>query len=157
MKVYYVKSFPSCSDSKESTCNAGDLGSICGWGKSPRVGNGNSLQHSCLENSMDRGAWWTTVHSVTKSQTWLGSWTTTTYDLYPNRGGLVAQSCPTLCNPVDCSLPGSSVHGVSQARILELVVIFFSRASSQTRDWTWVSCIVGRFFTNWDIREAPVS
>ena len=53
--------------------------------------------------------------------------------------GLVAQSCPTLCDPLDCSLPGSSVHGILQARILEWVTISFSRASSQCRDQTWVS------------------
>ena len=57
---------PSGSGSKESTCNAGDLGSIPGSGRSPEKGNGNPLQHSCLENSMDREAWWVTVHGVTK-------------------------------------------------------------------------------------------
>ena len=60
---------------------------------------------------------------------------------------VVAQSCPTLCNPMDCSSPGSSAHGILQVRILEWVVIPFSRGSSQPRDWTWVSCIAGRFFT----------
>ena len=55
------------SDSKESTCNVGDLGSIPGLGKSPGGGHGNLLQYSCLENPMDRGAWWATVHGVTKS------------------------------------------------------------------------------------------
>ena len=59
----------------------------------------------------------------------------------------VAQSCPTLCNPKDYSPPGSSVHGVSQARILEWVTIFFSRESSQSRGQTHDSCIAGRFFT----------
>ena len=59
----------------------------------------------------------------------------------------VAQSCPTLCNPMDCSLPGSSVHGIFQARILEWVAISFSRGSSQPRDQTPVSCIAGRRFT----------
>ena len=58
----------------------------------------------------------------------------------------VAQSCPTLCDPTDCSLPGSSVHGIFQARILEWVAISFSRRSSQPRDWTQVSRIVGRCF-----------
>ena len=53
---------------------------------------------------------------------------------------LVAQSCPTLCNPVDCSPPGSSVPGILQARILKWVAIPFSRGSSWLRDWTWVSC-----------------
>ena len=57
------------------------------------------------------------------------------------------QSGPTLCDPMDCSLPGSSVHGILQARILEWVVIPFSRGSSQPRDRTLVSCIAGRFFT----------
>ena len=60
-------------------------------------------------------------------------------------GGLVAQSCPTLCDPTDCSLPGSSVHGIYQARIPKWIVISFSRGSSRPRDRTWVSRIVGRF------------
>jgi len=64
----------------------------------------------------------------------------------------VAQSCPTLCNPMDCSLPGSSVCGIFQARILEWVAISFRR-SSQPRDWTQVSRVVGRRFTVWATRE----
>ena len=59
---------------------------------------------------------------------------------------LVAQSCLTLCDPVGCSSPGSSVHGISQARILEWVAIPFSRGSSWPRYQTLVSCIPGRFF-----------
>ena len=58
------------------------------------------------------------------------------------------------CNPIDCSLPGSSVHGISQSRILKWVAISFSRGSSWSRDKTWVSCIAGRFFTDWATREA---
>ena len=54
---------------KESACNVGDVGSIPGLGRSPGEGNGNPLQCSCLENPLDRGAWWATVHGVTKSQT----------------------------------------------------------------------------------------
>ena len=61
--------FPGGSDGKESALNEGDLGSIPGSRRSPGKGNGNPLQYSCLENSMDRGAWWATVHGVTKSQT----------------------------------------------------------------------------------------
>ena len=60
------------------------------------------------------------------------------------------QSCPTLWDPMDCSPPGSSVHGILQARILEWVAIPFSRGSSWSRDWNCISCgfcIVGRFFT----------
>ena len=57
------------------------------------------------------------------------------------------------CNPMDCSLPGSSACGILQARILEWIAISFSRGSSQLRNRTRVSCIAGRFFTNWAIRE----
>ena len=60
---------------------------------------------------------------------------------------LVAQSCLTLCNPMVCSLPGSSVHGILQARILEMVAIPFSRQSSQPRHRTQFSCIAGRILT----------
>ena len=60
---------------------------------------------------------------------------------------LVAQSCPTLCDPTDHSLPGSSVHGILQARVLEWVVMPSSRGSSLLRNETWVSRIAGRFFT----------
>ena len=62
---------------------------------------------------------------------------------------LVAQLCSTLCNPMDYSLPGLSVHGILQARILEWVAIPFSRGSSQPWDQTQVSRIAGRFFTVW--------
>ena len=64
----------------------------------------------------------------------------------------VPQSCPTLCDPMDSSLPGSSDHGILQLRILEWVAIPFSRGSSRWRDWTWVSCIASRFFTIWATR-----
>ena len=60
---------------------------------------------------------------------------------------LVAQSRPTLCNPMDCSPPGHSVHGIIQERILEWVAIPFSRGSSPPRDRTQVSHVAGRFFT----------
>ena len=67
---------------------------------------------------------------------------------------LVAQSCLSLCDPMDYSPTGSSVHGILQARILEWVAISFSRESSWSRDWTWLSCVAGRFFTIWGTREA---
>ena len=69
--VGYYWVFPGGSDSKESSCSVRDLGSIPGWGRSLGGGCDNPLQHSCLENPMDRGAWWAIVHSITKSQTWL--------------------------------------------------------------------------------------
>ena len=59
----------------------------------------------------------------------------------------VTQFCPTVCDPMDCSLPGSSVHVIFQARKLQWVAIPFSRISSQPKDRTQVSCIAGRFFT----------
>ena len=61
--------FPCGSAGKESTCNTGDLGSIPGLGRSPGEGKGYPLQYSCLENSMDRGAWWATVQGIAKNQT----------------------------------------------------------------------------------------
>ena len=68
---------------------------------------------------------------------------------------LVAPSCPILWNPMDYSLPGSSVHGILQAGILEWVAMPLSRGSSWPREQTWVSCIAGKFFTIWATREAP--
>ena len=71
-----TKQFPGGSDNKVSAYNAGDPGSIPGWGRSPGEGNGNPLQYSCPENSMDGGAWWAIVHGVTKSRTQLSDFTT---------------------------------------------------------------------------------
>ena len=65
----------------------------------------------------------------------------------------VAQSCRTLCDPKDCSLPGSSVHAIFQAIVLEWIAISFSTGSSPPRDQTQVSCIVDRCFTIWGTRE----
>ena len=65
MLIYFVTTvpgFPGGSDSKESAYNAGDMGSIPGSGRSPGERNGNTVQNSCLENSMDEGAWWAPVH-----------------------------------------------------------------------------------------------
>ena len=62
------------------------------------------------------------------------------------------QLCATLCDPMDYSLPGSSVHGTLRARILEWVAIPFSRESSQPKDWTQVSHIAGQFFITWATR-----
>ena len=67
-----------------------------------------------------------------------------------------AQLCLILCSPMDCSLLGSSVHGILQARILESVAIPFSKRSFWLRNRAWVSCIAGRFFTIWATREAQL-
>ena len=69
---------------------------------------------------------------------------------------LAAQLCPTFCDPIDCSLPGSSVHGIFQARVLEWVAFPFSRGSSRPRDQTQVYWIAGRFFTIWVTRATDI-
>ena len=61
--------FPGDLDGKESTCSTGDPGLIPGWGGYPKEGNGYPLQYPCLENALDRGAWWATVPGIAKSQT----------------------------------------------------------------------------------------
>ena len=80
-----LSGFPAGSDCKESACQAGDLGLIPGSGRSPGEGNGNPLQYSCLENSMDKGAWWATVHGVTKSRTQLNTFTFTSVTIKTKR------------------------------------------------------------------------
>ena len=179
------------------------MGWITGSERSPGGVHDNPLQCFCLENPMDREAWWDPVHRVPELET-----TKTTGHVNKSQKGLcwqhqntvlgepnvlfccsvrvhkwpgkccsvnleskrvylyricewwkwkeseVAQSCPTLCNPMDCSLPGSSIHGIFQARILEWVAISFSRGSSWPRDQARVSLIVGRRFTVWATREA---
>ena len=67
--VFLGLGFPGGSDSKESACNAGDPDSIPGSGRNPGEGNGNPFQYSCMENPMDRGTWWATLHGVAKRQT----------------------------------------------------------------------------------------
>ena len=91
-----------------------------------------------------RGRFFTTSSTWEALSEWLGE----------VKWSEVAQSCPTLCNPVNCSLPGSSVHRIFQARVLEWVAISFSRGSSQPRDQTRVSRTAGRRFTIWATREA---
>ena len=145
--------------------NAGDIrdvGLIPGLGRSPGGGHGNPLQYSCQQNPTGRGAWRATIHRVVKSDT-SSPWTHTERRYHAYLHGLRAQcesernsstppwgvlhacmltqSCPTLCDPVDYSPPGSSVRGVSQARILEWVAISYSRGSSQPRDQTHISYV----------------
>ena len=90
-----MESFPGGSDSEESVCNEGDQGSIPGSGRSPGGGNGNPLQYSCLENPMDRGAWWATVHGVTKSQTRLSGYTTPTEKMNKQATDWEKDTCQT--------------------------------------------------------------
>ena len=117
--------FPDGSVGKESACNAEDLNLIPGLGRSPGEGNGYPLQYCCLEDSMDRGAWWATVHGITESNM-------TKRLLLSSAAAAAAakslQSCPTLCDPTDGSPSGSPVPGILQARTLEWVAISFSNA-----------------------------
>ena len=120
---------------QQPACNAGYLGSIPGWGRSPGGGHGNPLQYSCMENSMDRGIWQATGHKVAKSWTQLSDWhfhfhtsNIPFLSIYPREIKtfshlkmwpineyfdmlllLLAKSlqlCPTLCDPIDSSPPG---------------------------------------------------
>ena len=75
MDELHLVSFPGGSEVKVSVCYTGELGSIPGSGRSPGEGNGNPFQDSCLENPVDREAWWATVHGVVKSQTRLSDFT----------------------------------------------------------------------------------
>ena len=92
-----------------------------------------------------------TGSSQPRDQNWVSSIVDRRFTIWAM---LVTQSCPTLCDLMDCSPPGSSLHEIFQARILEWVAISFSRGSSQPRDRTQVTCTVGRFFTEWATREA---
>ena len=109
--VQYVRNLPAVQETQVPSL---------GLGRSPGEGNGNQLQYSFLKNLMVRGAWQATVQRITKSQMFVCA---KSLQLYL-----------TLCNPMDCSRPGSSVCGILQARILEWVVMPFSRRSSQPRD-----------------------
>ena len=137
-----LPSFPFGSAGKESVCNARDLGSIPWWGRSPEEGKGYPLQYSGLENSMDY-----TVHGVAKSRTWLSYFhfhfllSQTPVSLLCMHACKLLQSCPTHCEPMDCSPPGSSVRGILQARILRWGAVPSSRGSPQLRDETLASYI----------------
>ena len=112
-------------------------------------GNGNPLQCSCLENPRDGGAWWAAVYGVAQSRTRLKRFSSSSSSSKHTQRGFpggasgkepacqcrkvkneseVAQSCPILSDPMDCSLPGSSTHGIFQARVLEWVAVSFSNA-----------------------------
>ena len=110
---------------KNPSTNAIDvrnMSSIPGSERSPGEGNGNALQCSCLESLMDRGAWWATESMGSQRVKSL-------------------RSCPTLCDLMHYNPPGSSLHGILQASILEWVAMPFFRGSSQPRDRTHISYV----------------
>ena len=125
--------FPCGSAGKESVCNAGDMSSITGLGRSREERKGYPLQYSGLANSMD-----CIVHGVTKSWTRLSNLHFHFHIyicmcVYVCVHAMSLHSCPALCDPMDCSLPGFSAHGVLQARLLEWVAISFSRGFFPTQ------------------------
>ena len=108
----------------------------------------------CLSLSDRLGEWdWqihTTIHKIDNSKNLLYSKENSSqYSVMAYIVALVAQPCLTLCDTMDCSPPGSFVHGILQARTLERVAILFSRGSSWPKDQTLVSCIASRFFAIW--------
>ena len=134
---------------KNPPAKAGDIADVGfpGLGRSPGEGSGDLLQDSRLGNPMGRRAWRATFHRVAKNRTWL---------MYTLSACLVSQLCLTLCDPLDCSPPGFSVHGIPQTRTLEGVAMPSSRGSPHPRDGPRVSCVscfAGRFFstsTTWE-------
>ena len=107
--------FPGGSDGKESACNAGDPGSVLGLGRSPGEGNGNPLQFSCLENPMDGGAWWATVHRVAEGRTQLSDFTFTFHFSCIGEGNGNPLQCSCLENSRDGGACWAAVHGVAES------------------------------------------
>ena len=109
------------------------------------TGPGYRLLSSTLRGSEDQKpfvfviSWWQEIGFIQSP------WPSVSFN---ERESEVAQSCPTLWDPMDCSPPDSPVHGIFQARVLEWVAISFSRESSQPKNWTRVSCTAGRCFTS---------
>ena len=104
-------------------------------------GNGNPLQCSCLENPRDRGAWWAAVYGVAQSRTWLKWLSSRFVSSHAPKLHVALSRIWLFCSPIDCSLPGSSVHWILQANILELIASSSSRGSSWPSDQTCVSCV----------------
>ena len=133
-------------ESSDNTCSTGE-------------GNVKPLQYSCLENpinSMKRKEGRTLKDELPRSVV-PSMLLEISGEITPERmkrQSEVAQSCLILCNPMDYSLPCSSIHGIFQARVMEWVAISFFRGYSQPGDRTQVSCITGRHFTIWATREA---
>ena len=126
------------------------------WGK-PDLGY-NNFMIARWKDRKNIGSWWFSWWARTNMEAQIPlNFLHLKCNTFLSHCVLVAQSCLTLCNPVDCSLPGSSVHGILQARILQWVAISFSRGSSRLRDQTQVSCIADRFLLSESLtREAPL-
>ena len=110
--------FPDGAVVKNLPDNAGDAGSVSGWGRSSGVENGNLLQYSCPENSMDRGAWWATDHEVTKSRTWLSTHMLTHTQSSTQRLDIDALCCPFSYSASCGDEEGTGALGSSKGNIL---------------------------------------
>ena len=157
--------FPGGSDGKEFAFNAEDLGLIPDLGRSPGGRQGKPLQYCCLENphgqrSLVGYSPWDHKEVDTTEQLCTAQQYIIKLLLYIPAATKMLQLCPTLCDPMDCSLPGSSVHGTLQARILEWIAMLSSRGSS----WLRIEpisltspALVGRFFITSTTWQAPYS
>ena len=148
---WHVHSFDSCSSLKQamgfpiSTDKAAQY--LRNWVR-------NLFQVKLLINDKVRACLKSVCFKTTSLTLWHASSSPQAYVRHSSV--LATQSYPTLCNIMDCNPPGSSVHGILQARILEWVAISSSRGSSRSRDWTRVSCIAGRFFHQGSLCKALV-
>ena len=132
-----MRSFPNDSDDKESACNAGNLGLIPGLGRSPGEGNGSPLQYSCLENPMDRGTWWATVHEVAKSQNMTERLTLSISDMTE----ITFQKPRAKANPLFGESHISTKHFHFKIKIKN----YFWSQSSQRVASHWLQCFLKHF------------
>ena len=151
------KGFPGGSEIKASACNAGDLGSIPGWGRSPGEGNGNPLQYPCLENPMDGGAWWATVHRVPKSPTQLSDLTFTTFqrwDLHSLRlEGFPLQGTGTkVGSGLGCPVPRPRMWGYQGSQSATSIIQEIGVGGGQ---WMWIGNTVA-LACNWNSTGIPL-
>ena len=133
--------FPGGADGKESSCSAGDPGSIPGSGRSPGEGNGNPLQCSCLEDPMDRGAWQATVHGVTKSRTRLSFELLNFFWTSAHQASLSFSMSQSLLKLTSIESVMPSNHLILCCSLLLLPSIFPSIRISSKADFSRVSCL----------------